>query len=62
MLLVAGALQPCLVSRVADEDAGAQGKPVFAAARPNVTGEESAAVVNDASGGKSPRYHRGGSA
>jgi quercetin dioxygenase-like cupin family protein len=61
-LLLAGILLPGHVSRAADDDAGAQVKPVFAQALPNVPGKTlTAIVVSYAPGGKSGKHHHAGS-
>ena len=60
--LIAAVVLPGPSSRAADEDAGAQVKPVFAQALPNVPGKSlTAVVVSYAPGGKSGKHHHAGS-
>ena len=60
--LLAGALLTRAASRAAEEDAGAQVKPVLAEKLPNVPGKSLTAVlVTYAPGGKSVKHHHAGS-
>src|SRR5512132_4708136 len=62
VLMVAAALFAGPVSRAADEDPGAELKPVLSQPLPNVPGETlTAVVVNYAPGGKSGKHHHAGS-
>lgn len=60
--LVGAALLTTGAARAAGEDTGAQVKPAFAAALPNVPGKKlTAVVVSYAPGAKSPKHHHAGS-
>lgn len=61
-LVASVTLMSSTVSRAADEDHGAQVKPVFSTTLPNVPGKSlTAVVVTYAPGGKSPKHHHAGS-